>query len=173
MKKVFLLLCFLFVVLSILVCKSFFISPTRQNRIGGDKDPHGCLIGAGYSWCEAKQKCLRVWEEGCGKTATKAIRDNVPKSQQECENKKGRWGRIGLFPQETCNLPTSDEGKTCNNPSDCEGSCVATLSKEDQDKAMKQKVSIETSGKCTPWLTTVGCIAQVQEGKVNGMLCID
>jgi hypothetical protein len=33
--------------------------------IGGQKDAHGCLIGAGYSWCEAKTKCLRVWEEKC------------------------------------------------------------------------------------------------------------
>ena len=33
--------------------------------IGGDKDEGGCLIGAGYSWCPAKQKCLRVWEEAC------------------------------------------------------------------------------------------------------------
>lgn len=33
--------------------------------IGGDKDEGGCLAGAGYSWCEAKDKCLRVWEEGC------------------------------------------------------------------------------------------------------------
>ena len=33
--------------------------------IGGNKDSHGCLIGAGYSWCEPKKKCLRVWEEPC------------------------------------------------------------------------------------------------------------
>lgn len=33
--------------------------------IGGQKDEHGCLIPAGYSWCEVKQKCLRVWEEAC------------------------------------------------------------------------------------------------------------
>ncbi len=33
--------------------------------IGGDKDKGGCLIGAGYSWCESKKKCLRVWEEVC------------------------------------------------------------------------------------------------------------
>ena len=33
--------------------------------IGGDKDEHGCLIAAGYSWCESKQKCLRSWEEIC------------------------------------------------------------------------------------------------------------
>ena len=33
--------------------------------IGGDVDEGGCLVGAGYSWCEPKQKCLRVWEEPC------------------------------------------------------------------------------------------------------------
>lgn len=36
---------------------------TDNQIIGGDKDEHGCLIAAGYSWCQAKQKCLRIWEE--------------------------------------------------------------------------------------------------------------
>lgn len=40
---------------------------TRVDKqlIGGDKDEGGCLIGAGYRWCEPKQKCLREWEEPC------------------------------------------------------------------------------------------------------------
>src|SRR3989339_291323 len=38
---------------------------SEPGLIGGQKDEQGCLIGAGYSWCEAKQKCLRVWEEAC------------------------------------------------------------------------------------------------------------
>ena len=33
--------------------------------VGGDRDAHGCIGSAGYSWCAAKQKCLRVWEEAC------------------------------------------------------------------------------------------------------------
>ncbi|MBN2086757.1 hypothetical protein JW758_00245 [Candidatus Peregrinibacteria bacterium] len=33
--------------------------------IGGDKDKGGCLIGAGYQWCEVNQKCQRLWEEPC------------------------------------------------------------------------------------------------------------
>jgi|GEM_PF-3934956 len=37
----------------------------NEALIGGQKDAGGCLVGAGYSWCEAKQKCLRVWEEPC------------------------------------------------------------------------------------------------------------
>lgn len=38
---------------------------TNEQLIGGQKDAHGCLIAAGYSWCETKQKCLRIWEEPC------------------------------------------------------------------------------------------------------------
>jgi hypothetical protein len=38
---------------------------TTTPVIGGDKDEHGCLGPAGYSWCAVKNKCLRVWEEKC------------------------------------------------------------------------------------------------------------
>ncbi len=39
--------------------------PTPSNKLGGDRDAHGCIPSAGYSWCESKKKCLRNWEEGC------------------------------------------------------------------------------------------------------------
>lgn len=38
--------------------------------IGGEKDEHGCLVAAGYSWCEIKNKCLRMWEEKCDDVAS-------------------------------------------------------------------------------------------------------
>jgi len=38
---------------------------TAPPLLGGDRDAHGCIGSAGYSWCEAKEKCLRVWEEKC------------------------------------------------------------------------------------------------------------
>ncbi|VVC72138.1 Uncharacterised protein [uncultured archaeon] len=28
-------------------------------------DEHGCVPDGGYSWCEAKNKCIRPWEENC------------------------------------------------------------------------------------------------------------
>jgi len=33
--------------------------------IGGQKDEHGCLAGAGYSWCPSTNKCQRMWEQYC------------------------------------------------------------------------------------------------------------
>jgi len=40
-------------------------SSAGQPMAGSDKDIHGCIGSAGYSWCELKSKCLRVWEEKC------------------------------------------------------------------------------------------------------------
>lgn len=61
----------LIVVIGIVLCYSYIENTEYKNPdenshlIGGDKDAHGCIGSAGYSWCEAKQKCLRVWEEDC------------------------------------------------------------------------------------------------------------
>ena len=33
--------------------------------VGGSRDPNNCLIGAGYSWCESSQSCIRQWETPC------------------------------------------------------------------------------------------------------------
>lgn len=41
---------------------------------GSDRDSHGCIGSAGYTWCEPKQKCLREWEESCtGAAATPPV----------------------------------------------------------------------------------------------------
>lgn len=44
---------------------SIFESSPSGQLVGGDVDEHGCKGSAGYSWCESKKKCLRIWEEGC------------------------------------------------------------------------------------------------------------
>ena len=50
--------------------------PENNNEpgiVGGDKDAHGCLGSAGYSWCEAKSSCIRPWEEYCTATTPKTV----------------------------------------------------------------------------------------------------
>jgi ABC-type amino acid transport substrate-binding protein len=44
----------------------------KEILVGNDSDSHGCKGSAGYTWCEAKQKCLRVFEENC--TSSKNLR---------------------------------------------------------------------------------------------------
>jgi len=50
------------------------VVPGQPPLVGGDRDAHGCIGSAGYQWCEAKAKCLRIWEEPCWPEATDAIR---------------------------------------------------------------------------------------------------
>lgn len=50
------------------------VGPLTRNKmkslcgvVGGDTDQYGCKASAGYTWCAVKNKCLRSWEESCGK----------------------------------------------------------------------------------------------------------
>lgn len=43
------------------------------NIVGGDRDEHGCISSAGYSWCAPKNKCLRIWEEQCYASVSQEI----------------------------------------------------------------------------------------------------
>lgn len=36
-------------------------TPTKT-LVGADRDAHGCIPSAGYSWCEQQQQCVRPWE---------------------------------------------------------------------------------------------------------------
>lgn len=73
MKKLFILTIFLcvFIVCGCSLAKNQEPSTTKINNqnqqtvVGDDKDEHNCIGSAGYSWCEAKQKCIRSWEEYC------------------------------------------------------------------------------------------------------------
>lgn len=40
--------------------------------VGGATDSHGCLTGAGYSWSERLQECVRPWEAGTAAAAAEA-----------------------------------------------------------------------------------------------------
>ncbi len=58
----------LFVLISIVtlsVVIALLIGCSSEPKVGGDRDEHGCIVSAGYVWCEEKQKCLRPWEETC------------------------------------------------------------------------------------------------------------
>jgi len=37
---------------------------TFGKLVGSDRDEHGCIGSAGYSWSDALHSCVRVWEAG-------------------------------------------------------------------------------------------------------------
>jgi putative hemolysin len=57
----------------------------KQNIVGNDRDEHGCIGSAGYSWCDEKQKCLRIWEEPCDSNKIVDATTTVNKSSSTVE----------------------------------------------------------------------------------------
>ena len=43
----------------------FKYSTSPQVDVGGQLDTHNCLSGAGYTWCESSNSCIRQWLEPC------------------------------------------------------------------------------------------------------------
>ena len=86
MKKVALLL------LISLVFISACSKAPEQPQLGGDADEHGCMLSAGYSWCELKQKCLRPWEEECSQKLIGGDKDEhgclIAAGYSWCESKQ-------------------------------------------------------------------------------------
>lgn len=64
-------------------------APVQPEALGSDRDEHGCIASAGYSWCEAKGKCLRVWEEKCES-------DVVPSTSTLFTNKSISSNKLGV-----------------------------------------------------------------------------
>lgn len=56
----------------------------QELLLGSDRDEHGCILSAGYSWCESKDKCFRPFEEDCpqlGEALTLEDRPRLVKPQ--------------------------------------------------------------------------------------------
>ena len=62
-------------------------TPDETQVVGGDKDEHGCIGSAGYVWCEAKQKCLREWEEACEEDSMEIECIAAGGNWNECSNR--------------------------------------------------------------------------------------
>ena len=36
----------------------------QEELVGADRDEHGCITSAGFSWSELQQTCVQLWEAG-------------------------------------------------------------------------------------------------------------
>jgi len=45
----------------LIIITLILISNPKEQTVGGERDKHGCLGAAGYSWNETEQECVREW----------------------------------------------------------------------------------------------------------------
>lgn len=50
------------ILIAFLACKESKNLETKPVMTGNDKDSHGCIGSAGYTWSELKQDCIRIFE---------------------------------------------------------------------------------------------------------------
>ncbi|HQT44865.1 MAG TPA: hypothetical protein PLO51_02725, partial [Candidatus Micrarchaeota archaeon] len=67
--------------------------------VGGDKDIHGCIGSAGYTWCGAENKCIRSWEEACPESSCPQL---MPPSQQLQDNCTAQGKALGKVTKDGC-----------------------------------------------------------------------
>lgn len=123
--------------------------------------PVSCISGC--------QKLINgTWEVVSCATGT-----TYPRDKESCEAQGGSWGPVGFSPEPVCILPTKDAGKICWDSSQCEAVCVAELSQWQQEWLVTTRLPIFTAGNCAASNAGVGCNAYVENGMVNGILCVD
>ena len=93
-----------------------------QQLVGNDKDAFGCIPSAGYSWCDVKQKCIRVWEEDCNQAPVAPVSQIANTASTKCVENEGtlqiidvNGGQVGM-----CTFPN---GKVCEEWAYFRGDC--------------------------------------------------
>ena len=71
MKKIILLLVAL-ILLGVLVVVYIPFTPAEP-VVGADRDAHGCIASAGYTYSVVRGDCIRLWEQGIALTPTVQI----------------------------------------------------------------------------------------------------
>ncbi len=87
-----------------------------KQLVGNDRDEHGCIGSAGYSWCEEKQKCLRTWEENCTTKECGTCPQLSPPSPDFCKDGiivAGEENECGCQGPPKCLKACTEEAKLC------------------------------------------------------------
>jgi hypothetical protein len=95
---------------------------------------------------------------------------DAPATKEKCLEMKGVWGTFAMpgYPGavEHCRLPAPDAGKACRSSNDCSlGVCEAKdgLFNEGEGKA--------AAGECPAFFTGFGCVARIEDGKIQPTVC--
>lgn len=53
-----------------------------QNLVGNDRDEHGCIGSAGYTYSQAKEDCIQIWDAGIRMVSPDASKKDLNKADQ-------------------------------------------------------------------------------------------
>jgi len=114
-------------------------APSDSTKIvGGDTDEHGCKGSAGYKWSEAKQNCIRIWEEGVRLQDVKLpAGDSANLSSFVVFNADS--SKVELF------TPTNEKSVLISRPADCKN--CKTWSNDSLEISQNGALTVKLRGK--------------------------
>lgn len=92
----------------------------------------------------------------------------IPKDNESCRVAGGTWRPVCLMGTPACVIAYADAGKTCRDGDECKGRQCRYEGKQAPDMDGK-----EATGKCVAHSDPCGCFTLVDDGKVQGALCVD
>jgi len=97
-----------------------------HQAIGGSRDIHNCLTGAGYQWCESTQSCGRPWITNC--------EDEIKCPDVMCAMYCSHGFEIGNDGCHICKCKVDDKCQdwyyqTCNTDDECKDKYQCILQK--------------------------------------------
>lgn len=98
--------------------------PAVLPSIGGQKDEHGCLIGAGYSWCATKNMCIRAWEESCAPKTSMNESEALAIAEKSCVKTGEKVVSPGSYNENS--KTWWFDAKLKATPSGCNPACVVS-----------------------------------------------
>jgi hypothetical protein len=118
---------------------------------------------------EVRENIYSKFDDSSNSTPPKTLETTTtivkPDDNESCEFMGGRWVKT-IYGEEICFLTTSDGGKECFDSNECEGACLAELSKEEEDKLSRME-SVKTNGTCAESTPLIGIVTIVKDGKVD------
>jgi hypothetical protein len=88
--------------------------------------------------------------------------------QEACAQAGGEVRQEGMLGLPRCVIPYEDAGKVCSDGSDCEGRCLAS-----DDVSDYEAEPGEIQGRCEADDSPFGCYAEIHDGTLEGMICVD
>ena len=98
---------------------------------------------------------------------TTAERAETEPDQERCVAEGGSVEHRGMFGSPMCVKPYPDAGRVCTDSSQCSGACLA------ESEPGILSVESGATGQCQADSAAFGCFGEVQQGRIDGFLCVD
>ena len=81
----------------------------------------------------------------------------------QCGAAGGTMRPVCMMGTVQCVVPYSDAGRTCRDGDDCQGDC----------RSEEMSATGPVTGRCQANSDPCGCFANVEDGRIDGALCVD